>query len=716
MANAIGAVFEFGSFRLDTAKRLLTREGVHLTLPPKTFDLLLLLVESRGRVFTKKELMAALWPDTFVEDASLTFQVSALRKALGGEGIEWIETLPRYGYRFAGEVLEVGTSPPPEIAVWAPPETVVAPPPPLPARAIGRTQNAYFSWSLAVIMTVIASYLAVTHLREPEERAVSFLITLPDLVTTPDMGSIAMSPKGDRVLFIGVRPDGRKQLWVRALDSLAVDVIAGSDLVDGAFWSPDGRSLAFFAAGKLKTVDLEGGSQQIICDTPVARSSGTWGRDGVILFETMAHPEIYSVAARGGKPTPVTSLNASDHEMHHSAPQFLPDGRHFIFFVQSERPENSGIYIGSLDSKSTQRLTNADANGVYTQVKGSYYLLYARDTNLMGQAFDVTRRELSGTPFVVVPRLLIGLGGGHPRAAVSVSQNGVLAYRTRVDTGLSDLAWFDRGGKRLESVGESEQYSNPALSPDGKRLVVSRLDPQVRTRDLWLCDLASGAFTRFTFDPADETNAVWSPDGSRIAFDALHDGVIDIYEKEVAGGSEAKLLLHSNENKYIHGWSPDGKLLLFRIGPITWALPASGSGKLLGPYAMENPRISPNGRWVAYTSNQSGRSEVYVQNFPLAEGKWQISTTGGMEPSWRDDGKELYYASGDNLYAMQVKTDSRVFEPGAVKPLFAVRLEKTERRSRYEPASNGRRFLVNVPRESSSNITISTSWLPRLAH
>ena len=536
MANAIGGVFEFGSFRLDTARRLLTREGAHLTLPPKTFDLLLLLVESRGRVFAKKELMAALWPDTFVEDASLTFQVSALRKALGGEGIEWIETLPRYGYRFAGEVLEVGSSPPRESAVWTPPEIVAAPPPPPPARALGRTHNLYYSWSLTLIMAMIAGYLAVVHLREPEERAVSFPITLPDLVTVPDMGSIAMSPNGDRVLFIGVRPDGRKQLWVRALDSLTADVIAGTDLVDGAFWSPDGRSLAFFAAGKLKTIDLQSGSQQIICDTPIARSSGTWGRDGVILFETMAHPEIYSVAARGGKPTPVTSLNAADHEMRHSAPQFLPDGRRFIYFVQSERPENSGIFIGSLDSKSTHRLTNANANGVYTKAQGAYYLLYTRETNLMGQAFDVSRGELAGTPFIVVPRLLIGLGGGYPRAAVSVSQNGVLTYRTRVDTGLSDLAWFDRTGKRLESVGESDQYSNLALSPDQKKLVVSRLDPQVRTRDLWLCDLSSGAFTRFTFDSADETNGVWSPDGNRIAFGAFHDGVVDIYQKEVAGG------------------------------------------------------------------------------------------------------------------------------------------------------------------------------------
>ena len=713
MANAIGTVYEFGSFRLDTAKRLLTRDGEHLTLPPKTFDLLLLLVESRGRVFAKKELMAALWPDTFVEDANLSFQVSALRKALGGEGTEWIETLPRYGYRFAGEVLEVAPNVASESPLWASPEPVPALPP-ATSPVIIREQVPRYYWIATAVVTVLAGWLAVAHFQATpaEERALTFLITPPDLVTTPDADSIAVSPSGDRVIFIGVGADGAKQLWMRALGSLTADVIPGTELVDGAFWSSDGRSVAFFASGKLKKLDLQSGGPQTICDTPAARSAGTWSQNGDILFETTERPEIYSVSAHGGVPKAVTHLNSSNHEVHHSAPQFLPDGRHFIYFVQSERPENSGIYVGSVDSKDSQRLTNSNANAAYTQVRGAYYLLFPRDTNLMGQAFDVRSRELTGTPFVIASRLLIGLGGGHPRAALSVSQNGVLAYRTRVDTGSTDLEWFDRSGKRLASVGESEEYSNPALSPDGKKLVVSRMDPQIRTRDLWLYDFASGGFSRFTFSTADETNAVWSSDGKRIAFDAFHDGVVDIYEKEIASGSEPKLLLHTNENKYIYAWAPDGSVLLFKMGTAAWGLPRAG-GKLLGPYAMDTPRISPNGKWVAYASYQSGRSEVYVQSFPPAEGKWQISTMGGMEPSWRGDGKELYYANSDNLYAMQVKTDSTVFEPGAVKPLFAVRLEKTERRTRYQVADDGRRFLVNVPRESSSSIIVSTDWLPK---
>ena len=442
----------------------------------------------------KKELMAALWPDTFVEDANLSFQVSALRKALGGEGTEWIETLPRYGYRFAGEVLEVTPNGGSEAPVWT--SEPVSVPPPVVSPVIVRDRVPSFYWIATALITIIAAGLAVAHFREtpPQERAVSFSITPPDLVTTPDSDAIVVSPDGNRVLFTGVGPDGAKQLWMRTLGSLTPEVIPGTELVDGAFWSPDGRSVGVFAAGKLKKVDLQSGVPQAICDTPDARAVGSWSQNGIILFETTERPEIYSVAASGGVPKPVTSLNSANHEVHHAAPQFLPDGRHFIYFVQSERPENSGVYIGSLDSKDSQRLTNSNANAAFTRVSEAYYLLFPRDTNLMGQAFDVTDRELIGTPFVVAPRLLIGLGGGHPRAAFSVSQNGVLAYRTRVDTGSSDLEWFDRSGKRLASVGESEEYSNPALSPDQKKLVVSRMDPQIRTRDLWLYRLCVRRF------------------------------------------------------------------------------------------------------------------------------------------------------------------------------------------------------------------------------
>lgn len=714
MSETIGGVYEFGDFRLDAARRRLSRGDGHVTLPPKTFDLLVLLVESRGRVFTKKELMSALWPDTFVEDANLTFQISALRKALGPEGSEWIETLPRYGYRFSSDVVEVDSSP----TERAHPAHLEPARTPLPSVSRGDRRLRY--WVPAGLLIAAAVYLALVYLRAAPveaERVVTFQISPPDRVITPDTDSIALSPNGNRVAFVGVGPDGGRQLWVRSLGSLKAEALPGTALVDSAFWSPDGRSLAFFAAGKLKKLDFQSGSIGAICDTPIARSYGTWSTNGVILFETLDSPEIYRVPASGGEPKPATKLDASLRETRHSAPQFLPDGRHFIYFGQSERAENTGIYLGSLDSKRVKRLVSSSANGAYARMAGgASYLLFDRGTDLMGQPFDVTKQELLGAPFLVSQRILIAINGGLPRAAVSASGNSVLAYRTHGETGSTELAWFDRSGKRLGSVGEAADYSNPALSPDERKLAISRMDPQTQTRDLWLFDLWNGANSRFTFDPADETNPVWSTDGSRIAFNALHNGVIDIYEKEIAGASEPRLLLHSNENKYIHGWSPDGRFLLFRIGPITWALPGSGGGQTLGPYAIENPRISPNGKWVAYTSNQSGRSEVYVQSFPPAEGKWQISTAGGSEPSWRSDGQELFYICADKLMAMPVKTFAPVFEPGVAKPLFRVRLETSVRRTRYQSASNGKRFLVNVPVDSASPITIAINWVASAAH
>ncbi len=725
MGNATGAFYEFGPYRLDGSKRLLIREGRHLAIPPKTFDLLVLLVEGRGRVFTKKELMGALWPDTFVEDANLSFQVSALRKVLGENGTDWIETLPRYGYRFNSEVVEVSANGRSDGGLRtvsdAPPTTEVHPlaaAEPSPAPSVVRAPSIspkprWLYWSpavLAITASIVFAWLYWTQAPR-HEPAVRFLISPPDQVTTPDIDSLSVSPDGEHLVFIGVAPDGKRQLWLRPLESLTAEPLAGTELADAAFWSPDSRSVAFFAAGKLKKLELQSGTVEAICDTPIGRPSGSWNRAGILLFETNARPEIYRVASSGGQPTRWRSLDRANREIRHSAPQFLPDGRHFIFSVQSESPESTGIYLGSLDSSGSKRLVNSNTNAVYAGTgNGSGYLLFTRGTDLLAQRFDLGRLSLTGTPFPVAQRVLIAVAGGIARAAVSASQNGVLVYRTRVDAGSSELVWLDRQGRRLSRLGDPADYSNPSLSPDEKKLIVSRMDLQTRTRDLWLFDVSSGAASRFTFDPADETNAVWSADGTRIAYNVVHNSVIDIYEKDVAGASQPKPLLRSGENKFIHQWSPDGRLLLYRVGPITWALPLEGAGKSWGPYPMENSRLSPNGRWVAYTSNESGRSEVYVQSFPPSEGKWQISTEGGLEPSWRRDGKELYYTSGDKLIAMEVRTDSPVFEPGLAKPLFTVHLEATTRRSRYEAAANGRRFLINLPVESSSPFTVAINW------
>ncbi len=737
------ALYKFGPYQLDPAKRLLLRDGVTLSIAPKTFDLLRLLVEGRGRVFTKKELMSALWSDSFVEEANLTFQISTLRKILGDSETDWIDTLPRYGYRFSSDVTEIGTaattsstdSPAAEESI--PPHNgnghrvegsdadVLPSVLPFVHRSTGlagwRSKPSY--WVPAVLLALVTLIFAALYLRrtEPAERVVRFRIAPPDSVTMPDADPITISPDGERLAFIGVASDGGRQLWVRAMSSLAAEPLPGTDRVESAFWSPDGRMLAFFAAGKLKKLDLKsGGVAQVICNTPVGpeigRAFGTWNSSGVILFATTERPEIYRVSADGGEPKPITSLDSAKGETRHSAPQFLPDGNHFIYFVQSSQIEKTGTYVASLSGDAGKLLLNSPTSAVYARsAGGADYLLFTEGTGLLAQSFRLSSLKLIGNAFPVAQRILVASSGiplGGTSAAISASTNGVLAFRARGETGSTELVWLDRAGRRLGRVGDPGDYSNPAISPDEKKLAIARVDAQGRGRDLWLVDLVNSAFSRFTFDPADETGPLWSPDGSRIAYDVVHNGVVDVYQKQIAGSSDPQVLVHSNENTLVQGWTPDGHYVLVRTAGNVWAVPSDGKGKRLGPFAMETPTISPNGRWVAYASTQSGRSEVSVQGFPALEGKWQVSSTGGAEPLWSRDGKELYFLSGSKLVALPVRTDAKVFESGPAKPLFEVALNSTARRTVYQVASQGQRFLFNLPLESSSPITVTINWVP----
>ena len=724
MEKATLAVYEFGPYRLETAQRLLLHEGKGLTLAPKTFDLLQLLVQSRGRVLTKKELMSALWPDSFVEESNLAFQISALRKVLGTKGGEWIETLPKYGYRFSGPVSQIAVEPGdapkiaelPEDGHSEPTRSDREPAFGTPRRGASlqkRISANKVVWVFIAVVAILAALYGLLGLRrtKPQQNVVRFLVSPPPKVTIQDLDSLALSPDGSRLAFIGESSDGQKQLWLRPLDSVDAEPLAGTELVTSAFWSPDSASLAFFAGGKLKRIDVRGGAPQTICNSPAGR--GTWSKSGIILIDGPG-AEIYKVPAPGGELEPATQLDRDAQETFHASPQFLPDGRHFIYFVRSSRSENTGIYISSLDSKGHKRVVNSNTNAAYASLSSARedepgYLLYTAGTDLVRQAFDLKKQALVGNPAVLAHRVLMQMTRGIARATFSVSQNGVLAYRTRAETGNTELVWLDRQGRRLSRIGEPGDYSNPALSPDESKLVVSRTEVPTGGRDLWLLDLSSGAKSRFTFDPADTTNAVWSPDSRDVVFNAVHDGAVDIYLKPVTGTTKAKELLASRENKQVESWSPDGRFILYRIDNKTWILPVEG-GKVAGPYPMEYPAVSPDSRWVAYTSNESGRTEVYVQTFPPTEGRWQISTTGGTEPLWRNDGKELYYLSGDKLMAVEVKTNSGALEPGVARVLFEARLESTRRRSRYQVADNGRRFLVNLPIESSSPVTVTVNW------
>jgi Tol biopolymer transport system component/DNA-binding winged helix-turn-helix (wHTH) protein len=710
MPNQSNGLYEFGSFRLDPSKRLLSRGSEGVTLAPKTFDLLLLLVESEGRVLTKRELMNSLWADTFVEEASLSYQIAAVRKALGKEGDEWIETVPKHGYRLAATVTKLASD------GARPNESTGLQPAP------NRLPRQRAPWLIAACMTLLAVVFAVLYLRQPapSERSVRFLVSPPEKVVFSGRALPALSPDGEKLAFGGVEPDGSTRIWVRPIASLTAEPVQGTEGATSLFWSPDGRSLGFFTGEKLKRINLDGGSPQILCDaSDFFRPGGTWSRDGVILFNSFDRRGLYRVSATGGEASPVTTLDATRQEILHVWPQFLPDGRHFIYLVQSARPENTGIYVGSLDSKVRKRVANTSTNPSYAGFpSGTGYLLFMQAATLMAQPFDTRRLESQGESFPAAQQVWLPPAPAQGYAAFSVSGNGMLAYQTR-GTAATELVWFNRQGKRLGTVGEPSDYSNPALSPDEKKLVVCRIDRQIGTRDLWLFDLARGTSSRFTFDPAEETNPTWSPDGNRIAFSSDEKGNFDIYQKAATGTGKAEPLLESSDVKMVESWTPDGRFILYKSGSKLWAKPLNSDRKQMVLFALSGQSkldISPNMRWLAYQSNESGRTEVYVQSFPPSGSKWQVSTAGGEEPYWRRDGKELFYIAGKRLMVVDVKTDAQVFQLGTTRPLFEVHLEVEGRRSRYQVADDGHRFLVNVPLDStpSAPITVLTNWMAGL--
>jgi Tol biopolymer transport system component len=403
----------------------------------------------------------------------------------------------------------------------------------------------------------------------------------------------------------------------------------------------------------------------------------------------------------------------------------LPDGRHFLYLAWSPRPENRAVYVASLDGKVKKRVAiPVESAAVYAAASlgsGSGHLLFTRGETLMARPFDPRKLEVSGEAFSVAEQ--VARLGGTAGGSFSASANGVLSYRTGQAISDSELVWFDRDGKRLGTVGQPADYTNPSLSPDGKRLAVGRRDPQTKTRDLWLFDLVRGASSRLTFDPADDLNPVWSPDGRRIAFSSERKAYRSLYHKDATGVGGDEALLESDFRSSAEDWSSDGRFLLFnvqmpRTPTYVAALPLSGDRKpvpvLQGPFRQDQAQLSPNGRWVAYRSLESGRDEVYVQAFtPVSKvtGKWQVSTAGGWEPQWRRDGKELYYLTDTKLMAVEVKTDAGTFEAGTPKVLFEVRLASPQYRNRYI-TPDGRRFLIAITVEEmgTSPYNVVMNW------
>jgi len=586
-----------------------------------------------------------------------------------------------------------------------------------PTVAAERTRGTRLLWGIAAVLAFLGFALGALYFGEtrqaPSGRSVRFLVYPPEKVLLSGSALPAISPDGERLVFGGIEPDGKTRLMVRPLSSLTAEPVPGSEGAVSVFWSPDSRSLGFFAGGKLKRSDLNGAPPEILCDaSSAARPKGTWNRDGVILFNSEDHLGLYRVPATGGEASPATALDATRQETIHLWPQFLPDGRHFIYLVQSQNVDNSGIYVGSIDSKDRKRVLNISTNPSYAESPtGIGHLLFMQGATLMAQAFDTKKLDLWGERLPIAEQVLMSPAYALGLAAFSASNNGVLVYRTLRET--TELVWFDRQGSRLGTVGEPGNYSVPALSPDENTLAVRRTDTQLGTHDLWLFNLKRGMPSRFTFDPGEETNPTWSPDGTRIAFSSYQKGSYDLYQKAATGAGNAVPLMEPNESKIVHTWTSDGRFVLYTSADKHWALPLTGEATpilLSGTSSGDGISVSPNMKWIAYRSAESGGNEVYVQSFPPSGDKFQISTAGGEEPYWRRDGKELFFIAGKQLMAVDVNSGP-VFDRGVPKPLFEVLLETEARRSRYQVAANGQKFLVNLPLEpSSAPVTVVTNW------
>ena len=578
----------------------------------------------------------------------------------------------------------------------------------------GRERLAWLAAAVLLLVSLISLPFAVKYLRLSPPAApvgVRFTIAAPEKAT--DIWGPELSPDGRHLVF-AADVEGRYSLWLRPLDSLTAQPLPGTENFSSLpFWSPDSRSIGFPAGGELKKLDLAGGAPQTLCKLPTDAGSifgGTWNRDGVILFSGLAG--IYRVPATGGEPT--LALR-SDQASLYRLPVFLPDGRHFLF-VRTSTQGAAEIHLAALDRQETTRLLVADSQARYT----NGHLFFAHAAVLHAAPFDADSLKLTGEPFVVADKVRVT--GISSKGHFSVSDNGTLVYDPNALTDNRQLTWLDRAGKPLGTVGTPGEYENPRLAPDGKRVAVVRRDAQTRNWDVHVIDLARGASSRLTFDAGDDRFPVWSPDGSRIAWRANRAGAYQIYQKLANGVGEEELLLKEDIIIAPGSWSADGRFFLYtRVDPKTahdlWVLPLAEGRQpalfLQTPFRESEGRFSPDERWIAYASNDQGRPEVYVRTFPASGGKWQISNSGGSQPWWRSDGKELYYLSNDGkLMAVEVKPGGN-FEASAPRALFDLAPARAlGGASSYAVTAAGDRFLFVTAREEAASLqfTVVTNW------
>jgi serine/threonine protein kinase/Tol biopolymer transport system component len=584
------------------------------------------------------------------------------------------------------------------------------------ASAPARKSMNWVAWVSGAAVVAAAMVAGGIYLRpSPASNApVQFTLAPPEksrFVDQPRFQSV--SPDGTKLAFVASDASGRGKIWIRSLDSTMAQPLAGTEDGYGPFWSPDSRFLGF-TDGNLKKVSVSGGPAQIIAEN-VGSVTSTWSRDGVIVFarQPLNGASLFRVPESGGTPTPVMEVDMGQKETGHWAPVFLPDGKHFLFAVFSPVPQSAGIYVGSLDSKEKALVLNIVPSNVAYAAPG--YLLFTRQGTLMAQPFDAAKLALSGEAVPIAESLQFTTSLP-AAAAFSASQNGVLAYRAGVSEDTRSLVWVNREGKEDVIPAPIHNYQQPRLSPDSRRVAVE-ISGQV-----WLYDLMRATLTRLTFDGVANDIPIWSPDGKHTTFRSNVDRNVSIFW-QLADGSGGREQLVSGGNSFTpSSWSPDGQQLTFTqtVAPtgrdiMVWSAADHKIRPFLTtPFTEGASEFSPDGKWLAYTSNESGRFEVYVQPFPGPGGKWQISADGGAEPKWNSNGRELFYRNGTKMMAVQIATQP-VFSAGTPKTLFDRTYVSTplpQTFQYYDVSRDGQKFLmVKQLEQAPEPIHVTLNWI-----
>ena len=566
------------------------------------------------------------------------------------------------------------------------------------------------AWGAAAIFGVAGAAAMSRGLRSsgsPQPTVHFTIAEPPGMVMNPFQSTPAVSPDGKMVAF-SAGQGGRQSIWLRMLHSLDIGEVPDTNDAVNCFWSPDSRAVGFFAEGKLKRVNIASGPAQAICDTP--RGFGAWNQDGTIVFTMGMNSAYYRVPAEGGTPAALPTTEILGHTRY-TRPSFLPDGKTMLFGATSNQPERQGVYATRLDSGQTTRLLTIAGTAAYIPPG---FLLVSQQGKLVAHRFDAGRLRLEGDAIPVAE----GLFGFSFYYGFSVSNSGVLAY-AETEHFDGQLAWFDRSGKRLANAGPSGPYVHIDLSRDERRVLLERFEGG--HGDLWALDLARDVPSRLTFGPGWNFAGYWSPDGTQFVHSKTIGSTVIV--QRPAGGKQERQLVDTGvpgPTTPTH-WSPDGRYIVYSMAsPATswdlWIVDLSGDQKpypyLQTQFMEVQGRVSPDGRWLAYVSNESGAPEVYIGSFPHSGATFRVSIKGGVFPSWRADGKELFYLTPDQTL-MAVAIRGKPDQAGSPEPLFTTPIVQYRSRMNYASSADGKRFLVNTRLEAAPHaIHVIANWSP----